>query len=112
MNRVIKILPVIHHIAEQAKLEDYKEIIIGSFIRNPDAKNACSGHCAGTCIDINHTSNNFESHAPVEMVTRIFKYLLKLPTHLRKSIGFGLPQRGNSSDTKILFLLKVTDGHC
>lgn len=93
-NHIIQALPIIHHIAESAKKEDYKEIIIGSFIRGADKKGACTGHCAGRCIDLNISSRSFESIAALQMVVRILGYLTNLPDKYKKSMGFGMPLQG------------------
>ena len=40
--RIIQILPVIYHIVENAKSENYKDIIIGSFIRKASNNGSCT----------------------------------------------------------------------
>jgi hypothetical protein len=91
--KIVASLPIIHHIMENARIENFSDIIIGSFIR--DASNgSCTGHCAGRCIDINYKSGNFETSGAVKMVTNILRYLLSLPSQYKKSLGFGLPLQG------------------
>jgi hypothetical protein len=92
--QLIKILPVIYHITEQAKSENYKEIIIGSFIREQGSDTTCTGHCAGTCIDLNWAGNSFENDGAVQMVIKILSYLTSLPTQFKKGLGFGMPLQG------------------
>ncbi len=100
---IIKVLPIIDHIGEQAANENYSKIIIGSFIR--DATNGkCTGHCAGRCIDINFKEGNFNTSGSVEMVIKILSYLLSMPSQFKQSLGFGMPLQGdffgNQSITK------------
>lgn len=92
--QVVAILPIIYHIMQNASGEDFRDIIIGSFLR--DATNgSCTGHCAGRSIDINcKTSNSFESSAAHKMVVNILRYLLTLPMQYRKRLGFGMPFQG------------------
>jgi hypothetical protein len=91
--KIVEALPVIYHILENAKSENFKDIIIGSFIRKPtDGK--CIGHCEGRCIDINYKVGNFETTGSVRMVANILRYLLTLPSQYKKSIGFGMPLQG------------------
>ena len=92
---IIQSLPIIYHIAEQAKVNNYKEIMIGSFIREAADDGTCTGHCAGRCIDINFKGGNFETSSSVQMVTNIFNYLLSLPVQYNKKLGFGLPLQGD-----------------
>jgi hypothetical protein len=91
---VIKALPVIAHICESAKAADFKDIVIGSFIRQP-SNGKCTGHCVGRCIDINYRGGSFESAGAVTMVTNILTYLTSLPAAYKKGIGFGLPLQGD-----------------
>ena len=92
--QLIKILPVIHHIGEQAAQENYSEIVIGSFIR--DASNGkCTGHCAGRCIDINYKGGGFGTQGATQMVIKILGYLISLPFQYKKSLGFGMPFQGS-----------------
>ncbi len=106
--KIIQILPIMYHIAEQARLENYREIIFGSFIRPPSG-GKCTGHCVGKCIDINHTKRSFETSDSIQMVTRILKYLLSLPVKYKSSIGFGMPLQGNFFGHKSLTKFKGTD---
>lgn len=91
--RIVASLPILYHIMENAKSENFRDIIIGSFIR--DASNgSCTGHCAGRCIDINYKGGNFETTGSVKMVANILRYLLSLPSQYKKSMGFGMPLQG------------------
>jgi phosphatidylserine/phosphatidylglycerophosphate/cardiolipin synthase-like enzyme len=93
--KIIQILPVMSHIAEQARLNNYREIIFGSFIRGADSDGSCTGHCEGRCIDINHTGGSFENPGSLQMVTNILTYLLSLPAQYKKPLGFGMPLQGD-----------------
>ncbi|MDR6806733.1 peptidoglycan hydrolase-like protein with peptidoglycan-binding domain [Dyadobacter sp. BE34] len=98
---VIKALPIIAHICECAKAANFKDIVIGSFIRKPsDGK--CTGHCVGRCIDINFRGGSFESARAVEMVVNILNYLTSLPAMYKKGLGFGLPLQGDFFGRKSL----------
>jgi len=92
--KIIQALPIIHHITEQARINNYREIVIGSFIRPPSG-GKCTGHCEGRCIDINHLLGNFESPDSVQMVINILNYLTSLPPMFKKNFGFGLPLQGD-----------------
>jgi hypothetical protein len=94
VNQIIQILPVIYHIGEIAAANNYREIVIGSFIRSAAADGSCTGHCAGRCIDINHSNRDFSDPAATQMVIQILNGLNSLPTRFKKSIGFGLPFQG------------------
>lgn len=90
---IIASLPIIYHIMQNAKVENFSDIIIGSYIR--DASNgSCTGHCAGRCIDINYRGGNFETSGSVKMVANILRYLLSLPSQYKKNLGFGMPLQG------------------
>lgn len=92
--QVVAILPIIYHIMQNAKNENFTDIIIGSFLRDP-TNGSCTGHCAGRSIDINcKTSNNFENSAAHKMVANILRYLLTLPIEYKKKLGFGMPFQG------------------
>jgi hypothetical protein len=93
-NEIIGILPVIYHICEQARQNNYNDIVIGSFIREPDG-DKCTGHCAGHCIDLNYKGGSFESNGAVQMVINILNYLLIIPPEYKRNFGFGLPLQGN-----------------
>jgi hypothetical protein len=92
--RIVQILPVMQHISNLAQENNYNDIIFGSFIRKPDNNGSCSGHCAGTCIDINYKKGNFETNGSVEMVSTILRYLTTLPSIYKKRLGFGMPLQG------------------
>jgi hypothetical protein len=92
-SKIVAALPVIYHIMQNAKAENFSDIIIGSFIRDP-SNGSCTGHCAGRCIDINYKGGNFETTGSVKMVANILRYLLSLPSQYKKSLGFGLPLQG------------------
>lgn len=100
--RLIKILPVIYHIGKLAQSENYKEIIIGSFIRGANSEGKCTGHCAGRCIDINYRNGSFETAGSVQMVKNILSYLISLPARYKKSFGFGMPLQGSFFGDKSL----------
>ncbi|GEM_PF-1494445 len=106
--KIIQILPVISHIAEASRRENYNQIIIGSFIRDATG-GKCTGHCAGRCIDINFRGGSFESTDSVRMVIRILRYLVSLPAEYKKSLGFGLPLQGEFFGHKTLTKFKATD---
>jgi len=91
--RIVMALPVIYHIMQNAKAENFRDIIIGSFIRDPSGS-SCTGHCEGRCIDINYKGGNFETSGSVRMVLNILRYLLTLPSQYKKSMGFGMPLQG------------------
>jgi phosphatidylserine/phosphatidylglycerophosphate/cardiolipin synthase-like enzyme len=93
-SKIVQMLPVMYHISEQAKLNDYKEIIFGSFIRSADPDGSCTGHCEGRCLDINHTGGSFDKPGSVQMVINILTYLLSLPAQYKKPLGFGMPLQG------------------
>jgi hypothetical protein len=93
-NDIIQALPIIHHICECAGKENYREIVIGSFIRDPQPNGSCTGHCKGRCIDINHRFKDFGSEDALVMVKKILGYLQSLPEQYRKNFGFGLPLQG------------------
>jgi hypothetical protein len=92
--KLIQMLPLIYHITEQAKAENYDQILIGSFIRQRDGA-SCSGHCSGICCDFNIRTGDFESEESVQMVIKILRYLTTLPTPYKKRIGFGMPYQGS-----------------
>ena len=91
--RIVQALPIIYHIMQNAKAENYRDIIIGSFIRDPSGS-SCTGHCEGRCIDINYKGGDFETNGSVRMVANILRYLLTLPSQYKKSMGFGMPLQG------------------
>ena len=91
--KIVAALPVIYHIMQNAKSENYNDIIIGSFIRDPSGS-SCTGHCEGRCIDINYKGGNFETSGSVRMVLNILRYLLSLSSQYKKSLGFGMPLQG------------------
>ena len=92
-SKLVEALPIIYHILENAKSENFRDIIIGSFIRgSTDGK--CIGHCEGRCIDINYKGGNFETSGSVRMVANVLRYLLTLPSQYKKSLGFGMPLQG------------------
>jgi hypothetical protein len=91
--KLVKALPVIYHIAQQAKSHNYYDIVIGSFIRDASG-GKCTGHCEGRCIDINYKQGSFESKGAAQMVINILTYLVTLPSAYRKSLGFGMPMQG------------------
>jgi hypothetical protein len=91
--QIVASLPIIYHILQNAKAENFKDIIIGSFIRDASG-GKCTGHCAGRCIDINYKGGNFETAGSVKMVANILRYLLSLPSQYKKNLGFGLPLQG------------------
>lgn len=100
-NKIIRILPLMYHIGEQARINNYKGIMIGSFIR--EASNGkCTGHCAGRSIDINFSGGSFSTPGSVQMVIRILHYLQTLPAQYRKNLGFGLPMQGDFFGNKQL----------
>ena len=92
--KIIQILPALYHISEQARLNDYREIMFGSFIRDARSDGSCTGHCEGRCIDINHRGGSFESPGSLQMVSNILTYLLSLPAQYKKNLGFGMPLQG------------------
>lgn len=104
---IVQILPIIYHICEQAKLNNYRDIVIGSFIRAASGS-SCTGHCAGRCIDINFTGGSFTNSGAVQMVINILNYLLTIPAQYRKSFGFGLPLQGSFFGGKSLPKFKST----
>src|SRR5688572_5805655 len=91
--KIVAALPVIYHIMQNAKNENYRDIIIGSFIRDPSGS-SCTGHCEGRCIDINYKGGNFETNGSIRMVANILRYLLSLSSQYKKSMGFGMPLQG------------------
>jgi len=91
--RIVMALPIIYHIMQNAKAESFRDIIIGSFIRDPSGS-SCTGHCEGRCIDINYKGGTFETSGSVRMVANILRYLLTLPAQYKKSTGFGMPLQG------------------
>jgi hypothetical protein len=95
---IIESLPIMHHVAEKARAENYTDIIFGSFIRDASG-GSCTGHCAGRCIDINYKGGSFAGSGSVQMVIKI---LLGLPAHYRKQLGFGMPLQGNFFGSKKL----------
>ncbi len=105
-NKIIQILPIIFHISEQAKLNNYMDIIIGSFIRGKSSDGSCTGHCEGRCIDINYGGGNFESSGSVKMVINILHYLSNLPSQFKKNLGFGMPLQGEFFGNKNLTKFK------
>jgi len=107
-NTIIQILPIIYHICEQARQNNYTEIMIGSFIREASG-GKCTGHCAGRCIDINFKGGSFSTNGSVQMVINILNYLTSLPSQYRKSFGFGLPFQGSFFWNKALPKFKSAD---
>ncbi|HVO72637.1 MAG TPA: S8 family serine peptidase, partial [Ignavibacteriaceae bacterium] len=107
-NIIIQILPFIYRIVEGAKSENYKEIMIGSFIREPDSVN-CTGHCDGRCIDINFRGGSFESPDSTQMVIKILGYIVDMPSFYKKDIGFGMPFQGDFFGHKNLKKYKGVD---
>ncbi len=99
---LIQILPIIYTICEQAKKNNYKEILIGSFIREPKADGTCTGHCTGRCIDINFRGGSFNTVGSIQMVINILNYLLALPSNFKKNFGFGMPFQGSFFGNKNL----------
>jgi hypothetical protein len=101
--KIVQILPIIYHIMQNAKAENFRDIIIGSFIRGPSGS-SCTGHCEGRCIDINCKGGSFETSASLTMVKNILRYLLTVPSPYKKSTGFGMPMQGQffGSDGKTL----------
>jgi hypothetical protein len=91
--RIVQVLPIIYHIMQNAKAENFRDIIIGSFIRDQSGK-SCTGHCEGRCIDINYKGGSFETSGSVTMVKNILRYLLTVPAPYKKSTGFGMPMQG------------------
>lgn len=94
VNQQILVLPVMSHIADQATLNNYHDIIIGSFIRDPAANGNCSGHCAGNRVDINYQGGGFTTAGSVQMVVRILQWLQLMPAQNRHNLGFGMPLQG------------------
>ncbi|CAN5843525.1 hypothetical protein BH11BAC4_BH11BAC4_07670 [soil metagenome] len=92
--QLIKILPVIYYISEQARLNNYTNIIVGSFIRN-SIKGKCTGHCVGRCIDINYTGGSFAKAGSVLMVKNILTWLINFNVHQQLQYGFGMPLQGD-----------------
>lgn len=90
---IVASLPIIYHIMQNAKAENFTDIIIGSYIRD-SSNGSCTGHCAGRCIDINYRGGNFETSGSVKMVANILRYLLSLPSQYKKNLGFGMPLQG------------------
>lgn len=109
LSGIVEVLPVIHHICEQARMNNYGDIVIGSFIREPKSDGSCTGHCAGRCIDINFKGGSFESAGSVKMVIYILNYLTGLPTQYKKNFGFGLPLQGDFFGHKGLVKFKRAD---
>jgi hypothetical protein len=99
--RIIQILPIIHHITEQARINNFREIVIGSFIR-PSSGGKCTGHCEGRCIDINHLLGSFETPGSVQMVINILNYVTSMPAMFKKNLGFGMPLQGDFFGRKAL----------
>ncbi|HTE25246.1 DUF2272 domain-containing protein [Flavitalea sp.] len=91
--QIVQSLPVIYHICEQARQQQYRDIMIGSFIR-PPKDGSCTGHCAGRCIDINYKGGSFSNSGAIQMVVNILAYLKVLPATYKKGLGFGLPLQG------------------
>ncbi|MGA9293548.1 MAG: hypothetical protein WBV81_13175 [Ignavibacteriaceae bacterium] len=91
---IIQILPVIYHILEKAREKNYKDILIGSFIREADQP-GCTGHCDGRCIDLNFRGGSFEKPDSTRMVIKILEYLTTLPPEFKKNLGFGMPLQGD-----------------
>ena len=106
---IVQVLPIINHICEQARLNNYREIIIGSFIRQPDSNGKCSGHCEGRCIDINFKAGSFSTAGSVDMVVNILTYLNSLAPEFKNEFGFGLPLQGNFFGAKNLPKFRSVD---
>ncbi len=85
----IQILPILYHICQQAMKNNYRDIVIGSFIRDT------GGHAQGRCIDINFTGNSFTSSGALNMVNTILNYMHNIPSYYKKNFGFGIPFQGN-----------------
>jgi peptidoglycan hydrolase-like protein with peptidoglycan-binding domain len=100
-SQIVQSLPVIYHICEQARQQQYRDIMIGSFIR-PPKDGSCTGHCAGRCIDINYKGGSFSNSGAVQMVINILTYLKALPVAYKKGLGFGLPLQGDFFGSKKL----------
>lgn len=105
-SRIIQALPIIYHISEQAKLNNYRDIFIGSFIRGKSTDGSCTGHCEGRCIDINYKGGSFESSGSAKMVINILRYLISLSALYKKSMGFGMPLQGEFFGNKNLAKFK------
>lgn len=89
----IQMLPILYHICQLAMNNNYKEIIIGSFIRGA-SNGKCTGHCAGRCIDINFKGGSFSNSGATQMVINILNYLKTINPYFAKNFGFGLPFQG------------------
>jgi phosphatidylserine/phosphatidylglycerophosphate/cardiolipin synthase-like enzyme len=107
-SKIIQVLPLIYHICEQARLNNYNEIVIGSLIRGPKDDGSCEGHCAGCSIDINHTGRSFATRGSLQMVKNILTYLNTLPGQYKKDLRFGLPLQGDFFGNKNLPKFKRT----
>jgi hypothetical protein len=106
---IIQVLPLLSHIATEATGNNYRNIIIGSFIRKPNSNGSCTGHCAGRCIDINYSGGNFESAGSAQMVIHILNYLVSLPVEYKKKLGFGMPLQGEFFGHRELVKYKSSD---
>jgi peptidoglycan hydrolase-like protein with peptidoglycan-binding domain len=106
---IIQVLPLLSHIATEATGNNYRNIIIGSFIRKPNSNGSCTGHCAGRCIDINYSGGNFESAGSAQMVIHILNYLVSLPVEYKKKLGFGMPLQGEFFGHRDLVKYKSSD---
>ena len=101
-SQIIQILPILYHIGEMAAQNNFREILIGSFIRDAASNGTCTGHCAGRCIDINHSHRDFADPRALQMVINILGYLNSLPLQFKKFLGFGMPFQGSFFTNKRL----------
>lgn len=106
-SEIVQILPILYHICEQARVNNYFDIIIGSFIREASG-GKCTGHCKGRCIDINFKGGSFATIGSVQMVINLLTYLTSLSSQFRKAFGFGLPMQGEFFGNKNLVKFKST----
>lgn len=105
----IQILPIIYHICQSAMKNNFKEIVIGSFIRNPKDDGSCTGHCIGKCIDLNFKGGSFNNSQATQMVNVILQYISNIPPYYKKGLGFGLPFQGSFFTNTKLKKFKSTD---
>ena len=101
-SQIIQILPILYHIGEMAAQNNFREILIGSFIWDAASNGTCTGHCAGRCIDINHSHRDFADPRALQMVVNILGYLNSLPLQFKKFLGFGMPFQGSFFTNKRL----------
>ncbi len=109
---LIRILPLMSHICQAARQAGGSNILIGSFIRKRTEGKACTGHCAGRCIDINVKGGDFGLPVATAMVVQILTSLVHHDARYKKGLGFGLPIQGDFfTDRSLKLFSSVSPSH-